>query len=63
MKPRAFSAGEVIIGEGDEGEDFYFIEEGEVRCTKDGVAEEVSRRLTQGDYFGERALITNEVRA
>uniref|UniRef100_A0A7S1G631 Cyclic nucleotide-binding domain-containing protein n=1 Tax=Bicosoecida sp. CB-2014 TaxID=1486930 RepID=A0A7S1G631_9STRA len=52
-----------IIAEGDDGNDFYIIETGEVKCTKSGVEGEVSRRLTTGDYFGERALLTNEKRA
>ena len=45
---------------GEAGSDFYIIEEGSVRATKAGVDGEVSRRLTVGDYFGERALLTNE---
>jgi len=52
-----------IITEGEEGDRFFIIEDGEVKCTKDGVDREVSRRLTTGDYFGERALLTNEKRA
>lgn len=52
-----------IITEGEEGDRFFIIEEGEVKCTKAGVDHEVSRRLTTGDYFGERALLTNEKRA
>ena len=55
--------GQVVISEGEPGNDFYIIEEGEAKATKAGVDGEVSRRLTVGDYFGERALLTNEVRA
>jgi CRP-like cAMP-binding protein len=53
---------QVVIREGEPGSDFYIIEEGSVAATKAGVEGEVSRRLTVGDYFGERALLTNEVR-
>ncbi len=52
---------QVVIREGEPGSDFYIIEEGSVAATKAGVEGEVSRRLTVGDYFGERALLTNEV--
>ena len=47
-------AGAVIIGEGDDGDLFYAIEEGTVAVSKDGrwVAE-----LGPGDYFGEIALL------
>ena len=63
LVPVVYSAGEVIIREGEAGQDFYFIEEGEVKATKSGVDGEVSRRLTRGDYFGELALINDSVRA
>jgi len=59
----AFGPGDVVIREGEPGSDFYIIEEGSVAATKAGVEGEVSRRLTVGDYFGERALLTNEPRA
>jgi cAMP-dependent protein kinase regulator len=59
----SYAAGEVILREGEPGHEFYIVEDGEVKATKEGVAGEVSRRLTSGDYFGERALLTNEPRA
>jgi len=52
-----------IICEGDEGDKFYIIREGEVKCTKVGVAEEVSKRLGAGDFFGELALLKDDKRA
>lgn len=51
----------MAITEGDEGNTFYIVESGEFKVTKSGVAGEVSQRLTAGTYFGERALITNDV--
>jgi CRP-like cAMP-binding protein len=57
-----YGPGETIIREGEGGQDFFFIEEGEVKATKAGVEGEVSRRLRSGDYFGEIALINNSVR-
>lgn len=59
----SFPEGTVVIAQGEPGNDFYIIEDGEVKATKEGVDGEVSRRLSVGDYFGERALITNEPRA
>jgi CRP-like cAMP-binding protein len=52
---------QVVIAEGEPGSDFFIIESGTARANKAGVDGEVSRRLTTGDYFGERALLTNEV--
>jgi len=63
LRQQEYAAGKVIIAEGEEGHEFFIIEKGEVKCTKEGVAVEVSRRLTTGDYFGERALLTDEARA
>lgn len=60
-----FRDGDVIIKQGDPGDLFYIIESGEVICTKEDVARGspvFSCRLKQGDYFGELALILNEVR-
>lgn len=63
LQPRDFGEGEVILREGDKGDDFYIVEEGEVKVTKEGVEGEVSKRLSTGAYFGERALLTNDARA
>ena len=40
---------------------FYIVEEGELKATKAGVNGEVCPRLKQGDYFGELALIKDQV--
>ncbi|OQR88953.1 cAMP-dependent protein kinase regulatory subunit, partial [Thraustotheca clavata] len=60
LKPVFCEQGQMIIEEGTSSDDFYIIADGEVKCTKNGV--EVSRRLGSGDFFGEIALISNEVR-
>ena len=69
MTRQSFSDGEYIIREGSEGDCFYIISDGEVKCTKsvksteDGkVQEEELMRLTTMEYFGERALLTKENR-
>lgn len=63
LSSESFKENEVVINEGDEGDKFYIVESGEFKVTKEGVDGEVHDRLTSGDYFGERALLTNEARA
>ncbi|GAM17152.1 hypothetical protein SAMD00019534_003270 [Acytostelium subglobosum LB1] len=65
LEPCTFQSGEIIVREGDSGDKFYIIVEGEVKVTKKkgDVEEEVSRRLHSGDYFGEIALLLDRPRA
>ena len=66
MKVQSFPDNAYIIKEGDEGSRFYIINEGEVRCMlpmREGVEPEEVARLYPQQFFGERALVTNEVRA
>lgn len=60
LRTKYYAPGDVIIEEGTTGDDFYIVEDGEVRCTKGD--EEVSARLGSGDFFGELALVTNDLR-
>jgi len=64
MRVQAFADKAYIIRQGEEGSRFYIINEGEVKCTRtDGSGkEEELIRLTPQEFFGERALITNEPR-
>lgn len=64
MRVQAFNDGTYIIRQGEEGSRFYIINEGEVICTRSlgGGKEEELIRLSAMEFFGERALITNEVR-
>lgn len=59
-----FSKDEYIIKEGDPGDAFYFIIEGKAVAQKliDGEIKNIMD-YSAGDYFGERALLTNEPRA
>ena len=74
---RQYATGEMIIREGDEGNHFFIVEQGSAQVYKggsptrtacsNGNGVEVSllraqRRIFQGDYFGEIALITKERR-
>ncbi len=52
-------AGKVLAREGDIGREFFVIVDGEVSVSKDG--QEV-RRLGQGDFFGEIALVWESAR-
>ena len=66
MKVQSFTDGTYIIKVGEEGSRFYIINEGEVRCmipskTIPGQTEEIARLHPQ-QFFGERALVTNETR-
>jgi cGMP-dependent protein kinase len=60
MSRQHYRQGKVIINQGDVGEVFYLIEEGSVSCRKDGKH---VLSLGKGDFFGERALITQNRRA
>jgi len=66
LRPTNYDRNQVIIREGEEGNDFFIVEEGEVICSKrDGSGDEmeVSDPLGPGSYFGELALLNNDVRA
>jgi len=60
----SYPDGHEIIKQGDEGDTFFIIKKGEVLVVKEenGVKQELTR-YKAGDYFGERALVTNQVRA
>jgi len=62
LEPQYFEAGTVIIKEGDEGDYFYLLEEGEVHAKSSKVEGKAMVYSKPGDYFGELALISNEPR-
>jgi len=59
-----FEQGDYILRQGDQGDDFFIIEEGQCHATKltDGEEQKVHEHV-EGDYFGELALMKNEPRA
>jgi cAMP-dependent protein kinase regulator len=65
LKTAHFKTGELVIRQGDWGDVFYLIEEGNaVAMKKRGEeAEEEVLRYAKGDYFGELALIRGQPRA
>jgi len=62
LEPRDFDSETIILQEGESGNDFFIIEEGEVVCTKtiDGKTVKVSDYLGPGDFFGELALLAGQ---
>lgn len=56
----SYKKGDVIINQGDAGDEFFLIEDGSVTVTKDN---QTVGELTKGEYFGEIALLTNGKRA
>lgn len=66
LEPVEFDEGDVIIEQGQPGDSFYIMVEGDAIVTKkdseDGGAVEVMK-LESGNYFGELALLTDKPRA
>jgi small-conductance mechanosensitive channel/CRP-like cAMP-binding protein len=63
IRPMVYASGETVIRQGDEGDSFYVIADGEVEVRVGaGEQEQVVARLHTGDYFGEMSLMTGEVR-
>ncbi|KAI8080921.1 cAMP dependent protein kinase regulatory subunit [Thamnidium elegans] len=65
LEPVQFDDNDVVIKEGDVGDNFYLIESGEAKFYKllpDGSQQEVMVGK-KGEYFGELALLRDELRA
>jgi putative ABC transport system ATP-binding protein len=60
MTKRHYAAGEAIIREGESGEEFFLISDGEVEIDR---AEHEIARLGPGQFFGEVSLISGEPRS
>jgi cAMP-dependent protein kinase regulator len=59
-----YNDGETIIRQGDPGDAFYILVEGEVICRREmPKVEQVVNKLHPADYFGEIALLTAQPRA
>ena len=66
MKTASFNQGDFIIREGEMGDVFYIVEEGEAEALKTlepGKPAQTVKFYRQGEYFGELALIKGEPRA
>uniref|UniRef100_A0A667YUC8 cGMP-dependent protein kinase n=1 Tax=Myripristis murdjan TaxID=586833 RepID=A0A667YUC8_9TELE len=61
-----YDKGEYIIREGEEGSTFYIIAQGKVKVTQSTEAHKLPQlinSLHRGEYFGEKALISDDVRS
>ncbi|KAI0463740.1 hypothetical protein LJB42_002745 [Komagataella kurtzmanii] len=57
LESETYNKGDTIIREGEPGENFYFIEQGEAEVFKEGEGHMAT--LGKGDYFGELALLND----
>ena len=56
-------AGDTVIRQGEAGDKFYLIRSGRVDVVvEDGAGQKKINELTEGDYFGETALLTDQPR-
>lgn len=65
VKEECFNEGDFIIRQGDTGDIFFMVSEGSAKAVKrsaDGTEAEV-KTYQSGHYFGERALLMNDLRA
>jgi putative ABC transport system ATP-binding protein len=64
MRRRKYLKGEIIIREGDHGDEFFLIGQGvvDVRKRTDGARDAHLAALQAGDFFGERSLMVGEPR-
>lgn len=60
LEPCSYKDGEVVIKQGDAGNEFYIIIEGQCVVSKDGEGE--VGELKEAAYFGEIALLSNDTR-
>ncbi|NWS27028.1 KGP2 kinase, partial [Polioptila caerulea] len=61
-----YDKGDYVIREGEEGNTFFIIAKGKVivtQSTADHSQPQVIKNLHEGDYFGEKALISDDVRS
>lgn len=58
FEERAVNAGDVVVCEGDVGDEFYVIKQGQAQVTRSTLNESLSM-LSDGDMFGEDALISD----
>merc|ERR1719409_1203931 len=62
LKGRQLEAGDVLFKQGEPGEEFFMVVEGSLELVISGE-HPASITLSRGDYFGEKALIHDDVRA
>lgn len=64
MDEKNVNAGDIVINEGEPGDDLYVVEQGKLACSKViNGAEQHLKNYEAGDVFGELALLYNAPRA
>ena len=63
LETQKFTAGDVIIKQGDPGQNFYLLESGEADAYKGDNRDEAVKHYEKGDFFGELALLNDAPRA
>ncbi|KAL8737764.1 MAG: hypothetical protein Q9181_001354 [Wetmoreana brouardii] len=63
LETQKFADGQTIIQEGDKGEAFFMVEQGEAEVFKKDAGEQAIKLYKKGDYFGELALLDDKPRA
>lgn len=63
VKEKKIASGETVIKQGEAGETFYILVEGEAKATLEQNPSVSVKNYKSGDYFGERALLSGEPRA
>ena len=59
---KTYTVGEIIVKEGDRGDNFYMIEEGTVDVFKAASGLKAISSMSVGDFFGEKALLADDIR-
>lgn len=62
LEPRTYRDGDLLIRQGEKGDNFFILERGKVVVTKGDPPVEV-KTYGEGDYFGELALLNDQPRA
>lgn len=63
LETQKFTDGQTIIQEGDKGEAFFMVEQGEAEVYKKDAGDKAIKLYKKGDYFGELALLDDKPRA
>jgi len=63
LETMQFRSGQVIFKEGDDGDKFYIVKEGNIAGFKEKLGKMEWFKFDSGDYFGERALLKDEPRS
>jgi len=64
LEHTTMSRGDYVIRQGEAGDVFYVIQDGKVKVTKgSGIEQEFIVSMGKGEYFGERALLTEDKRS